>query len=126
MVREAAEMQQFSVTSWPDLPEKAVWETAYFEPYPASITGTTTKAKKALELLSCFGVQAQLPSRTNLLTQKDNTSCGFWVLHYIEEQVRCFLGERRGTMAPNFELRKSRVNAFLDKLAAKSGHSVPG
>ena len=78
-------------------------------------------AVSLLDALQTEGVKHHL--RPDLLAQErhnSNTqkgcSCGFWVLHYIEEELRRFRGEGRFTFSYDQGERLLLLNAFADKL----------
>ena len=82
-----------------------------------------TTAHKVLDLLTLasFGVLAKvncLPVQ-NKKTQSGLT-CGLWVLHYIEEEMRFYLGEKRGTIEPNLGYRRARINAMQEALVKRT------
>ena len=43
-------------------------------------------------------------------------SCGFWVLHYIEEELRRFRGEGCWSFLPNLDVRLALLNDFAQRL----------
>ena len=53
--------------------------------------------------------------RYNSRLQKGQT-CGWWVLHYIEEELRRFRGEGRWSFYPNLKARLKLLNEFTAKL----------
>ena len=53
--------------------------------------------------------------RENSRIQKGMT-CGFWVLHYVEEELRRWRGEGCFSFAPDFEQRVELINVFANKL----------
>jgi hypothetical protein len=87
---------------------------------------STTLADGVLDALAHLGVPAGVPQRTNtnkVFFQKDETSCGFYVLHFIEEEVRQMLGEGAYTFAPDLAYRLGRLTAMANQLG-KLGYKV--
>jgi hypothetical protein len=54
--------------------------------------------------------------RHNSRMQQDVTSCGFWVLHYIEEELRRFNGEGCFSFYPDLDARLTLLNNMADRL----------
>ena len=48
--------------------------------------------------------------------RQEGVSCGFWVLHYIEEELRRFRGEGVFSFHPNLENRCMLLNGFVEKV----------
>ena len=48
--------------------------------------------------------------------KQDLTSCGFWVLHYIEEELRRFNGEGCFSFYPDLGARLVLLNNMADRL----------
>ena len=89
----------------------------YFDTLSTLSGSCASIAKGVLNLLSeNLGVPANLPERRHFHRQKDLTSCGRWILHYVEEEARVNLGERRGTFTPDLLYRGKRVNKFQEAL----------
>ena len=55
----------------------------------------------------------------NQYRQIDDTSCGYWVLHYIEEEARAVIGEIRCTIRVDLKHRMERLNNFVKTLQQK-------
>ena len=74
-----------------------------------------------LDGLQGVGLQHHLDStrladnRENTRTQEGST-CGFWVLHYVEEELRRWRGEGCFSFAPDFPQRLALMNAFAKRL----------
>ena len=82
-----------------------------------------TIAHKVLELLTIasFGVFDQsncLPVQNRKI--QSGLTCGLWVLHYIEEEIRFYLGEKRGTIEPSLHYRRSRINLMQEALVKRT------
>ena len=76
-----------------------------------------TLAVGILDALQLVGVQHHL--RPDLLAQErhnsriqEGVSCGFWVLHYIEEELRRFRGEGCFSFYPDLSVRLALLNNF--------------
>ena len=126
--RKQAEAVQFNHKSWPSFPLSLEdqWEVRYYDTMNPSISSCKKVAEKMTALLSeaGFGVfPTSLPSPKNLLFQKDNKTCGYWILHYIEEEARVFLGERRGTQPVDLPYRLERLNAMQDTLLTRAAQA---
>ena len=48
--------------------------------------------------------------------RQEGCSCGFWILHYIEEEIRCFGGEGKFSFHPDLRQRLDLMNGFADRL----------
>ena len=70
-----------------------------------------------LDALQRVGVAHHLSPKV-LCEQRHNTrkqeglTCGFWVLHYVEEELRRKRGEGEFSFAPVLQDRLSLMNAF--------------
>ena len=72
----------------------------------------------ALQTVDMFHhLQADLlvPERYNSRLQS-GVSCGFWVLHYIEEELRRFRGEGCCSFYPDLDVRLALLNDFAQRL----------
>ena len=122
--RQESEREQFEIEHWPlmEPDAKEEWEIRYYDTLETPSKACLKIATQILDLLrsSGFGVfeQPLLPVK-NLLTQHGLT-CGLWTLHYIEEEVRFFTGEQRGTIDPDLDYRRERLNAMQQTLLLRS------
>jgi hypothetical protein len=80
-----------------------------------------TLAVGILDALQTVGVNHHL--RPDLLAKErhnsriqQGVSCGFWVLHYIEEELRRFGGEGRFSFCPDQAVRLALLNGFADRV----------
>jgi hypothetical protein len=74
-----------------------------------------------LDALQTAGVNHHL--RPDLLARErhnsriqQGVSCGFWVLHYIEEELRRFRGEGRFSFCPDQAVRLALLNGFAERV----------
>ena len=80
-----------------------------------------TLAVGILDALQTVGVSHHL-SPERLAQERHNSrrqegvSCGFWVLHYIEEELRRFRGEGVFSFHPDLENRCTLLNGFVEKV----------
>ena len=122
--RKMAEKRQFAVSDWPIYPMhgEQVWEVRYYDTLPFPCSSCLRVAEKSLEILfsAGFGIfpKLLLPVK-NQLRQSDVTTCGLWILHYIEEEARAYLGEKRGTLHADLDYRLERVNQMQDALLTR-------
>jgi len=125
-VRKAAERNQFAMESWPIIPSflDEVWEMRYIDSLQPCILSCKTQAKFMLELLFSAGYgtfpDSSLLTIHNKLFQQDAINCGYFLLHYLEEEVRAFLGERRGTQNLDLAHRRERINAMQSALKLRA------
>ncbi len=115
--RQNAEREQFDMGSWPavETSEAVQWEVTYYDSHPTEIGACRRVAQSTLQLLFLQGPGTfdELPARQNQLLQPPGTvQCGFFALHYVEEEARCWLGERKGSQPLNLEYRRERINAM--------------
>ena len=115
--RKAGELAQLSVDDWPER-EGGEWQVRYYDSLQLGESpGCRLAASKLLALARTAGVQVSttLPARCNKGEQvpSDDTTCGFWCLHYIEEECRRRRGE--GTFSRPFDLeyREGRLTQIL-------------
>ena len=47
---------------------------------------------------------------------QEGQTCGFWVLHYVEEELRRFSGEGCWSFLPDLKVRLALLNEFTAKL----------
>ena len=106
----------------PPLENPPEWSTVRC--YDTLDTASTTSAKLAvglLEALQTIGVHHHLQANL-LVTERAHTrrqtgvTCGFWVLHYVEEEMRRWAGEGRFSFAPDLRQRLSLLNGFAARL----------
>jgi len=115
--RGQAEAKQFDVDSWPNLPKnvKEEWQVRYYDSFSPSIMSCQECAVSILSLLEAEGFGkfpgSLLPPK-NKLFQEGHILCGYYLLHYIEEETRAYLGECRGTMHLDLDYRLERINAM--------------
>ena len=119
--RGEAELLQFDTGLMPEIEGKeASWKVRYYETLDKPRELCMSQAKWLLAFLALPGLADTLPARHNSLRQAGAT-CGLWILHYVEEEARAYMGERPGTMKVDLEHRKNRCNAMIGKLAEKAG-----
>lgn len=110
--RHKAEDLQFQTATWPDCDQEGFWQVRYYDTLPKALESSYRQAEGVLKLLAPMGVPQERPVRRHFERQRDNTSCGRWVLHYLEEEARVWLGELPATFSPDLEYRARRLNAF--------------
>ena len=93
----------------------------YYDTLPEPSMKCAALAVSILDALQTEGVKHHL--RPDLLAQErhnssiqSGVSCGFWVLHYIEEELRRFRGEGCFTFCYNQGVRLSLLNGSADRL----------
>ena len=123
--RMQAERLQFQKEDWPIFlrDKDSQWEVRYYDTLSDSSCVCLSIAHKVLELLTLasFGVFDQskcLPVQNG--KRQTGLTCGLWVLHYIEEEMRFYLGEKRGTIEPNLQYRRARINAMQEALVKRT------
>lgn len=121
--RQQAEREQFDMVPWPTLPKikEEEWEVRYYDTLKNPSLPNQAVAQKMLDLLGeeGFGIfQEPLLPVKNMYRQTGLT-CGLWVLHYIEEEARCYSGEKRGTVEPDLQYRRERLNAMQEALLVR-------
>ncbi len=121
--RKAAEEAQFDHPNWPIYPCKLdeEWEVSYIDTLSTPRASCRKVAQMSLDLLTMAGFgtfSGNLLPVKNTYEQKGVT-CGLWILHYIEEEARAFLGEKRGSLQPDLEYRRGRINAMQDALLTR-------
>ena len=72
-------------------------------------------ALQTVDMFHHLQADVLVQERYNRLVQEGQT-CGFWVLHYIEEELRRFRGEGRWSFYPNLKARLKLLNEFTAKL----------
>ena len=107
-----AELHQFQWREWPVL-TSGEWQLRYYDTLGLLNDRCLEVASQALRMLAHLNVKQVLPARTNLHRQVDSCSCGLWILHYIEEEARTFLGELPATRVPDLQNRYKKVNAMV-------------
>jgi len=107
---------QFSPLEQEPLPNCTSWNWRYYDTLPSASGVSKVLAREALSWLAPLGIEVQLPDRTNLLRQPDSLSCGFYLIHYVEEEARVFLGERQASVFCDLEYRRTRINEMCKKL----------
>ena len=123
--RMQAERLQFQKEDWPIFlrDKDSQWEVRYYDTVSEPSVVCLSIAHKVLELLTLasFGVFDQsrcLPVQNK--KRQTGLTCGLWVLHYIEEEMRFYLGEKRGTIEPNLQYRRARINAMQEALVKRT------
>ena len=123
--RMQAERLQFQKEDWPIFlrDKDSQWEVRYYDTLSEPSVVCLSIAHKVLELLTLasFGVFDQsrcLPVQNK--KRQTGLTCGLWVLHYIEEEMRFYLGEKRGTIEPNLQYRRARINAMQEALVKRT------
>ena len=112
------------------LPEEPKLQVMYRDALPKLHQACLKKAQLGLQIMSevlgkdNLSVQA-IPDRTPGHVQPDATSCGYYVLAFMEEDYRCLRGEGRFVLSDNWhkkagELNKWNKNVLTAKPKAKA------
>ena len=93
----------------------------YYDTLSVPSKDSAKLALGALDALQGAGL-AHHHSVESLCQQRSNSrmqvgvSCGFWVLHYIEEEIRNFNGEGQFSFPYDQQKRLDLLNSFADRL----------
>ena len=98
-----------------DLPECNEWSVRYYDSLPKEKAECKKKAESLVRCASAVGVPEMQLERSNSCFQKA-ADCGFWTLHFMEEEVRWFLGEGRWSKPYDWQGRLDRLKAVQKKL----------
>ena len=102
------------------LPETAgeSWRVRYYDSLLTPSAACQRKAQQVLDALAePLNIYAELPPRANFERQPAGTGrCGWYVLHYLEEECRGYRGEGRFTSKPDCVHRQNRLSAFMTRL----------
>ena len=127
-LRKAEENLQLSVEEWPER-EGGSWEMRYYDSLRLELESSRLVGQAILLLAKASGLEVSttLPARCNEGQQEalDGTSCGFWVLHYMEEECRRRRGEGTFSFVHNLSHREERLQQILKVLVPKGSQWVP-
>jgi hypothetical protein len=98
-----------------DLGDCNEWSVRYYDSLSKEKASCKKKAESLLRSASAVGVPEIQLERANTCFQ-EGADCGFWTLHFMEEEVRCFLGEGRWSKAYDWQGRLDRLKAVQAKL----------
>ena len=94
----------------------ANWRVSHYDFLDVPQPESQTWAPACLGLLSpVLGVSTALPARQNLLRQAGE-ECGFYVLHYLEEEARRYRGEGLSVKPLSIKYRVERLQAIIGQL----------
>ena len=102
----------------PVLPGQPVWRARYYDTLEIAHAGCRTAGMNFLRKL---GLEVAMPSskaRANSCRQQ-NAECGYWVLHYIEEEARRKRGEGTFTTRYDLALRVSLLRHMHERLLSE-------
>ena len=99
----------------PRLLECNDWSVRFYDSLSREKASCKKKAEVLLKYASAIGVPEVQLERSNSCFQSD-ADCGFWTLHSMEEEVRCFLGEGRWSKHYDRLYRLDRLKAVQCKL----------
>ena len=116
---------QFHPEAWPIFltdPEQQ-WEVRYYDTLRKPCLHCLEVARFVIDYFrrlsfGAFSNRQLLPVR-NREVQVGKTD-GLWILHFIEEEARFFLGEERGTKECNLAYRRFRINQMQQALLLRS------
>ena len=97
------------------LPECNEWSVRYYDSLSKEKAECKKKAEILLKRSSAMGVPEVQLERSNSCFQTE-ADCGFWTLHFMEEEVRNFLGEGRWSKPYDRPYRLDRLQAVQSKL----------
>ena len=102
------------------LPETAgeLWRVRYYDSLLTPSAACQRKAQQVLDALAePLNIYAELPPRANFERQPAGTGrCGWYVLHYLEEECRAFRNEGRFTSKPDCLYRQNRLSVWMPRL----------
>ena len=90
--RKDLERDLFQPALWPVL-EEGKWEVKYYDPLPVPSKISREAASCILQTFAALGWPQEAPPVEPGLRQKDCVSCGLFVLHWVEQELREFRGE---------------------------------
>ena len=98
------------------------WDIRYYDsldsasPNSAKLAVAVLDALQPIGVLNSMGHKELMRNRVNMRTQGPNERCGWWCLHYIEEEHRRFRGEGTFSFEPNLDKRVRLLTRFLEKI----------
>ena len=95
------------------------WLVRYYDSLPTLHSGCREEAKVLLQALGLYA--HHLPTQSHsALKQDDGSSCGFFCLHWLENEVRKYMGEpdfNCGLVLKDRAAKVQKVKAALQKTA---------
>ena len=95
------------------------WSVRYYDSLQKEKLECKQSAKALVTHAAAVGVQEVTLDRANSCFQS-NADCGFWTLHFMEEEVRNFLGEGRWSKPFDRPYRLDRLQAVQHRLLSTS------
>ena len=100
----------------------AWWDIRYYDSLDSASADSAKLAVAVLDALQPINVHNSMShidlmrNRQNTRTQGPNERCGWWCLHHIEEELRCWRGEGRFSFQLDLSERVRLLTRFVEKV----------